>query len=51
MYWQRFILAVAILAISAAMFLPLPRWAAIILITIAFIAALSVIAQQFRARR
>lgn len=51
MFWQRFILAVAILAMSVALFIPLPLWAATMLVTIALIAALGVIVQQFRSRR
>lgn len=43
MYWQRIVLAVAIIAMSVTMFVPLPLWAAVALIIIALVAAIVVV--------
>ena len=49
MYWQRIVLAVAIIALSVTMFVPLPLWAAVALIIIALVAAIVVVVGLLRA--
>lgn len=51
MYWQRIVLAVAIIAMSVTMFVPLPLWAAVTLIIVALVAAVVVVAGLFRDSR
>lgn len=48
MYWQRIVLAVAIIALSVTMFVPLPLWAAVALIIIALVAAIVVVVGLLR---
>ena len=43
MYWQRIVLAVAIIAMSVTMFVPLPMWAAVALIILALVSAIVVV--------
>ncbi len=43
MGWQRVFLGIAILAMSLVMFIPLPLWAAVVLGSVAMLAALGVI--------
>ncbi|MDR7347749.1 hypothetical protein [Enteractinococcus fodinae] len=43
MYWQRIVLAVAIIAMSVTMFVPLPLWAAVALIILALVSAIVVV--------
>ncbi|MFD6815122.1 hypothetical protein [Enteractinococcus coprophilus] len=43
MAWQRVLLGIAILAMSATMFIPLPLWAAAACIIVAMVAAVIVL--------
>jgi membrane protein YdbS with pleckstrin-like domain len=51
MYWQRIVLAVAIIALSLTMFVPMPVWAAVTLMAIALISAVLVVIGLLRSRR
>jgi len=51
MYWQRIVLAVAIIALSLTMFVPMPVWAAVTLMVIALISAVLVVVGLLRSRR
>lgn len=51
MYWQRIVLAVAIIALSVTMFVPLPLWAAVALIILALGAAIIVVVGLLQEKR
>lgn len=51
MYWQRIVLAVAIIALSVTMFVPLPLWAAVALIILALVSAILVVVGLVQEKR
>lgn len=51
MYWQRIVLAVAIIALSVTMFVPLPLWAAVALIILALVSAIVVVVGLVQEKR
>lgn len=50
MYWQRIVLALAIIAMSVVMFVPMPVWTAVTLMVLALLAAIVVGVGLFRNR-
>ncbi len=51
MYWQRIVLALAIIAMSVPMFVSLPLWAAVTLAVLALLAAVVVVTSMLGKRR
>lgn len=45
MFWQRLVLGIAILAMTLALLVPLPMWLTVTCISVALVAALTVIAR------
>ena len=50
-YWQRIVLALAIIAMSVPMFVSLPLWAAVTLAVLALLAAVVVVTSMLGKRR